>query len=93
MQYKWLKCTETVSLLCNGLAGMYKVDSFLLMLSDWSTYWHRTSQHYINNLSIIYSNVRIIIENLHKRNALCYLIFYDQEEPNGIFFFTLPYIF
>ncbi len=22
MQYKWLKCTETVSLLCNGLAGM-----------------------------------------------------------------------
>ncbi len=70
----------------------YKVNLFL-MLSDWSTYWCRTSQHYINNINIIYSNVifyciiddtiqekvniieSIIIEILHKRNALYYLIF------------------
>ncbi len=74
----------------------YKVNQIILMLSDWSTYWCRTTQHYINNISIIYSNVifyctkviiddtiqekvnlieSIIIENLHKRNALYYLIF------------------
>ncbi len=29
MQYKWLKCTETVSLLCNDLAGM-KADGMIL---------------------------------------------------------------
>ncbi len=33
----------------------------------------------------------IIIENLHKRNALYYLMFYDQTEFNGIF--VLFYIF
>ncbi len=74
----------------------YKVNKIILILSDWSTNWCRTSQHYINNISIIYSNVifyctkviiddtieekvnlieSILIENLHKRNALYYLIF------------------
>ncbi len=74
----------------------YKVNQIILMLYDWSTYRSRTSQHYINNISIIYSNIilyctkviiddtilgkvnlieSIIIANLHKRNALYYLIF------------------
>ncbi len=46
----------------------YKVNQIILMLSDWSTYWCRTSQNYINNISKIYSNVifyctKVIIDN------------------------------
>ncbi len=35
----------------------YKVNQILLKLSDWSNYWRRTSQNYINNFSMIYNNV------------------------------------
>ncbi len=35
MQYKWLKCTETVSLLSNGLAGMIGVHLLLVVFWTW----------------------------------------------------------
>ncbi len=34
LQWKWLKCTETMSWLCNGLAGMIYADAV-------------TSQHHV----------------------------------------------
>ncbi len=56
---------------------MYKVNQIFLMLSDWNTYWRRTSHHYINNISIIYSNIifyctKVIIDDtiLEKVNLI-----------------------
>ncbi len=69
MQQKWLKCTETVSLLCNSLAGMCHWSGCLAICIKVEYHANENPLKYSEKDNICWSKVNV---SNNQKNIKCY---------------------